>query len=137
MKFGDIGAPLINQNLLGLSSRLNSPRLDLSLIGKTIFSAVPSILRTRITFNFDSRWSELTRKIELWTEIQELNDQGEYAPVEVNVTNNNILTGGVYQLRQGQQRRIKISVKPVQNSGTLPIICDSITNIAIGSIINR
>ncbi|KAK7582634.1 hypothetical protein V9T40_014079 [Parthenolecanium corni] len=83
------------------------------------------------------RWSELTRKIELWIEIQELNDQGEYAPVEVSVTNNNILTGGVYQLRQGQQRRIKISVKPVQNSGTLPIICDSITNIAVGSIINR
>ncbi|VVC92448.1 unnamed protein product, partial [Leptidea sinapis] len=28
------------------------------------------------------RWSELTRKIELWIEIHELNDQGEYAPVE-------------------------------------------------------
>lgn len=83
------------------------------------------------------RWSELTRKIELWVEIQELNDQGEYTPVEVSVTNNNILTGGIYHLRQGQQRRIQISVKPVQNSGTLPIICDSITSIAVGSIINR
>lgn len=29
------------------------------------------------------RWSELTRKIELWVEIQELNEQGEYSPVEV------------------------------------------------------
>jgi len=83
------------------------------------------------------RWSELTRKIELWVEIQELNDQGEYTPVEVSVTANNVLTGGIYHLRQGQQRRIQISVKPVQNSGTLPIICDSITNIAVGSIINR
>lgn len=31
------------------------------------------------------RWSELTRKIELWVEIQELNEQGEYSPVEVTV----------------------------------------------------
>ncbi|XKL66819.1 hypothetical protein PGB90_010239 [Kerria lacca] len=83
------------------------------------------------------RWSEVIRKIELWVEIQELNDQGEYTPVEVNITPNNVLTGGIYNLRQGQQRRIQISVKPVQNSGTLPIICDSITNIAVGSIINR
>jgi len=31
------------------------------------------------------RWSELTRKIELWVEIQELNEQGEYSPVEVTM----------------------------------------------------
>lgn len=45
-----------------------------------------------------------------------------------------MLTGGVYQLRQGQQRRIQVRVKPVQNSGTLPIICQSIMSIAIGSV---
>ncbi|KAJ8964375.1 hypothetical protein NQ317_003092 [Molorchus minor] len=38
------------------------------------------------------RWSELTRKIELWVEIQELNDQGEYAAVEVAMKND-MLTG--------------------------------------------
>lgn len=38
------------------------------------------------------RWSELTRKIELWVEIQELNDQGEYSPVEV-VVKPDMLTG--------------------------------------------
>lgn len=79
------------------------------------------------------RWSELTRKIELWVEIQELNDQGEYAPVEVS-NKGDMLTGGVYQLRQGQQRRIQVRVKPVQNSGTLPIICQSIVKIEVGSV---
>lgn len=83
------------------------------------------------------RWSELTRKIELWVEIQELNEQGEYSSVEVSSSGGHLLTGGIYQLRQGQQRRIQIFVKPVQNSGTLPIICESITNIAIGSITPR
>ncbi|KAL0106196.1 hypothetical protein PUN28_016124 [Cardiocondyla obscurior] len=79
------------------------------------------------------RWSELTRKIELWVEIQELNEQGEYSPVEVTVKQDTC-TGGIYQVRQGQQRRIQVRVKPVQNSGTLPIICQSILNIAVGSV---
>lgn len=79
------------------------------------------------------RWAELSRKIELWVEIHELNDNGEYAPVEVT-NRTEVLTGGVYQVRQGQQRRIQVRVKPVQNSGTLPIICQSIVNIDVGSV---
>lgn len=82
------------------------------------------------------RWSELTRKIELWVEIQELNDQGEYGAVEVAMRND-MLTGGVYQLRQGQQRRIQVRVKPVQNSGTLPIICQQIVKIEVGGVMVR
>ncbi|XP_061401257.1 kinesin-like protein KIF13B [Musca vetustissima] len=79
------------------------------------------------------RWAELSRKIELWVEIHELNDNGEYGPVEVS-NRTEVLTGGIYQLRQGQQRRVHVRVKPVQNSGTLPIICQSIVNISIGSV---
>nr|XP_042901617.1 kinesin-like protein KIF13A isoform X1 [Parasteatoda tepidariorum] len=82
------------------------------------------------------RWSELIRKIELWVEIQELNDMGEYAAVEV-IPRPDIATGGVYQLRQGQQRRVMVRVRPVHNSGTLPIICEAITSVSIGSICSR
>lgn len=82
------------------------------------------------------RWAELSRKIELWIEIHELNDNGEYSPVEVT-NRTEVLTGGVYQLRQGQQRRIQVRVKPVQNSGTLPIICQSIITVAVGSVTVR
>ncbi|EEB18127.1 conserved hypothetical protein [Pediculus humanus corporis] len=82
------------------------------------------------------RWSELTRKIELLVEIQELTEQGEYSSVEV-VPKPELPTGGVYQLRQGQQRRIQVRVRPVQHSGTLPIICQSVVSIAIGSVCNR
>lgn len=45
--------------------------------------------------------------------------------------------GGVYQLRQGQQRRIQVRVRPVQNSGTLPIICQQIVKIEVGGVITR
>lgn len=82
------------------------------------------------------RWSELSRKIELWVEIQELNEQGDYSAVEVS-NKLDIPTGGIYQLRQGQQRRIQVRVKPVQNSGTLPIICQSIIKVEVGSVTHR
>lgn len=69
-------------------------------------------------------------------EIHELNEQGEYTPVEVQ-SREEMLTGGIFQLRQGQQRRIHVRVNPVQNSGTLPIICEAITSIAVGSVCVR
>uniref|UniRef100_A0A0A9YWA2 Kinesin-like protein KIF13A n=1 Tax=Lygus hesperus TaxID=30085 RepID=A0A0A9YWA2_LYGHE len=82
------------------------------------------------------RWSELTRKIELWVEIQELNEAGDYSGVEVT-PRPDVLTGGVYQLRQGQQRRVNVRVAPVHQSGTLPIICEEITSVAVGSVSAR
>ena len=86
--------------------------------------------------SLSDRWNELKRKIELWVEIHELNDNGEYSPVEVT-NRNESETGGVYQLRQGQQRRISVKVVPVQESGTLPVICDSITSLAVGCVCVR
>ncbi|XP_058836738.1 kinesin-like protein KIF13A isoform X1 [Topomyia yanbarensis] len=82
------------------------------------------------------RWAELSRKIELWVEIHELNDNGDWAPVDVQCSKD-MLTGGVYQLRQGFQRRVMVRVKPVQNSGTLPIICQSIINVSVGCVTVR
>ena len=82
------------------------------------------------------RWAELTRKLEFHVEVQELNESGEYASVEVQ-PRSNVGTGGIFQLRQGQQRRIKVFVKPVQNSGMLPIICESVVSIAVGGPVVR
>lgn len=83
-----------------------------------------------------ARWCELKRKIDLWLEIHELNDQGEYTAVEVQ-PRNDVATGGVYQLRQGQQRRIVLQVAPVPNSGTLPLICETVTQVSIGGLCAR
>ena len=51
---------------------------------------------------FFYRWSELTRKLEFHVEVQELNESGEYVPVEVQ-PRTNVGTGGIFQLRQGNQ----------------------------------
>ena len=64
--------------------------------------------------------------------MQELGESGDYVAVEVQ-PRDDVGAGGVFQLRQGQQRRIFVSVKPVANSGTLPIICESVMSIGVGS----
>ncbi|XP_014668068.1 PREDICTED: kinesin-like protein KIF13A [Priapulus caudatus] len=88
------------------------------------------------TRSLSDRWREVKRRLELWVEIHELNEHGEYAPVE-NVVKPEIFTGGVFQLRQGHSRRILVRVKAVPNSGTLPLICDCIKSISIGSVCVR
>ncbi|XP_055871121.1 kinesin-like protein KIF13A isoform X6 [Biomphalaria glabrata] len=82
------------------------------------------------------RWNEVMRKIEFWAEIHELNDQGDYTAVEVT-PKNDVPCAGVMQLRQGHSRRVLVRVRPVANSGTLPLICESITSLAIGCVCVR
>ncbi|XP_019376445.1 PREDICTED: kinesin-like protein KIF13B [Gavialis gangeticus] len=85
------------------------------------------------TRSLRDRWSEVTRKVELWVQILELNEDGEYCPVEV-IPAREVCTGGIFQLRQGQSRRIQIKVKSVQESGTLPLMEESILSVGIGCV---
>ncbi|XP_017282022.1 kinesin-like protein KIF13A isoform X3 [Kryptolebias marmoratus] len=82
------------------------------------------------------RWSEVSRRVELWVSIQELNEQGEYASVELQPVKD-ISTGGVFQLRQGHSRRLQVWVKPVQNSGTLPLLVEAVLSVFIGCVSAR
>lgn len=45
------------------------------------------------------RWSEVMRRLELWVQVLELNEGGEFVPVEVTPSKE-VRTGGVFQLRQ-------------------------------------
>ena len=61
--------------------------------------------------------------------------------------------GGVYQLKQvpypshatvthrtphqGQQRRVRVAVQPTVEGGTLPLVVDAVTSVAIGGITMR
>uniref|UniRef100_A0A8C1KQ01 Kinesin family member 13A n=1 Tax=Cyprinus carpio TaxID=7962 RepID=A0A8C1KQ01_CYPCA len=82
------------------------------------------------------RWSEVSRQIELWVSIQELNEQGEYSSVELHPSRDNS-TGGVFQLRQGHSRRLQVSVLPVQHSGTLPLLVEAMLSVSIGCVSAR
>ena len=49
--------------------------------------------------SFVARWNDITRRLMVWVEILELNDQGQYMPVPVR-EQVDVKTGGVYQLKQ-------------------------------------
>lgn len=51
-------------------------------------------------------WAGVIRRIELWVEIKELNENGEYESVEV--TNGDTATGGIYQLKQVNKARFAL-----------------------------
>uniref|UniRef100_A0A914C1N4 Kinesin motor domain-containing protein n=1 Tax=Acrobeloides nanus TaxID=290746 RepID=A0A914C1N4_9BILA len=92
---------------------------------------IPELDANQAQVSLQERWAEVTKKIELWVDIKELNENGEYCSVEVN-SNPNVLTGGVYQLRQGIQRRIVVRVRSLEDSY---ITVSDITSVAIGSIV--
>uniref|UniRef100_A0A665WH09 Kinesin family member 13Bb n=1 Tax=Echeneis naucrates TaxID=173247 RepID=A0A665WH09_ECHNA len=79
------------------------------------------------------RWSEVTRQLEVWVQLMELNEAGEFTAVEV-LPAKDIRTGGVFQLRQGQSRRMQVEVRPVPDSGTMPLITASILSVSIGDV---
>ena len=65
-----------------------------------------------------------------------MNEFGQYSAVEI-VQKDEVETGGIVQLRHGQQRRIVCKVKMVPNSGNLPLTLHSIVGVSVGSVIGR
>ncbi|XP_028252775.1 kinesin-like protein KIF13B isoform X2 [Parambassis ranga] len=85
------------------------------------------------TRSLRERWSEVTRRLELWVQLMELNEAGVFTAVEV-VPAKDVRTGGIFQLRQGQSRRAQVEVRPVPDSGTMPLITASILSVSIGDV---
>lgn len=109
------------------------------------------------------RWSEVLRRLELWVQVLELNDGGEFVPVEVTPAKE-VRTGGVFRLRQvrlwfergciyvcmwvyvyvnahipyicvqGQSRRIQVEVRSVPDSGTMPLMAECVLSVHVGNI---
>ncbi|XP_037547083.1 kinesin-like protein KIF13B [Nematolebias whitei] len=91
-----------------------------------------SIIQAK-TRTLRDRWSEVTRRLELWIQILEINENGDFVPVEV-VPAKDVHTGGIFQLRQGQSRRIQVDVRSVQDSGTMPLIAEIVLAVSVGCV---
>uniref|UniRef100_A0A8B9LGE6 Kinesin family member 13B n=1 Tax=Astyanax mexicanus TaxID=7994 RepID=A0A8B9LGE6_ASTMX len=104
---------------------LANPRRNLALWDLGVIQAKTCSLR--------ERWSEVMRRLELWVQVLELNEGGEFVPVEV-LPAKDVRTGGVFQLRQGQSRRIQVEVRSVQDSGTMPLMVDCVVSVSVGSV---
>ncbi|XP_072543181.1 kinesin-like protein KIF13B isoform X1 [Salminus brasiliensis] len=105
--------------------KLANPRRNLALWDLGVIQAKTRSLR--------ERWSEVMRRLELWVQVLELNEGGEFVPVEV-VPAKDVRTGGVFQLKQGQSRRIQVEVRSVQDSGTMPLMVDCVASVSVGSV---
>ncbi|CAN9506865.1 unnamed protein product [Ophioblennius macclurei] len=91
-----------------------------------------SIIQAK-TRTLRDRWSEVTRRLEMWIQILEINENGDFVPVEV-VPAKDVATGGIYQLRQGQSRRVQVDVHSVQDSGTMPLIAEILLAVSVGCV---
>jgi len=80
------------------------------------------------------RWAEVTRRLRMDIQIEEPTDSGNYEAVEVEKTPNTS-SCGCFLLRQGYSRRINIRIEPVDGSGTLPLLCHSISSVYAGNIV--
>ncbi|KAL0969333.1 hypothetical protein UPYG_G00225690 [Umbra pygmaea] len=78
-------------------------------------------------------WSEVTRRLEMWVQVLEINENGDFMPVEV-LPARDVRTGGIFQLRQGQSRRLQVEVRSVQDSGTMPLISEVILAMSVGCV---
>ncbi|KAF7690436.1 kinesin-like protein KIF13B [Silurus meridionalis] len=85
------------------------------------------------TRSLREKWSEVMRRLELWVQVLELNEGGEFVPVEVTPAKE-VRTGGVFQLRQGQSRRIRVEVRSVPDSGTMPLMAECVLSVHVGNI---
>ncbi|KTF79190.1 hypothetical protein cypCar_00014512, partial [Cyprinus carpio] len=56
-----------------------------------------------------------------------------FVPVEVQSAKD-VCTGGIFQLKQGQSRRVQVGVRSVQDSGTMPLITESVLSVSIGNV---
>ncbi|CAD5230171.1 unnamed protein product [Bursaphelenchus okinawaensis] len=86
--------------------------------------------------SLEERWAEVTRRIELWIDVKELNDNGEFNSVDV-FDEGEDPTGGIYQLKQGQQRRLSVRLRQSTEKGGLPLVFSDISTVAVGSLVLR
>ncbi len=65
-------------------------------------------------------WNEVSKAIEMHVQILELNAEGNWSPVDVKQEpEGENMTGGVYQLRQGQSRQINVRVNPTRSNSIM------------------
>ncbi|CAF1281060.1 unnamed protein product [Rotaria sordida] len=84
-----------------------------------------------------NRWKEVKRHIQYAVEVHELDASGRWEPVEVDAQQSQIISGGVYRLRQGQSKRLVARLRVLPQSGTMPLVLHAIRSVEIGSISTR
>ncbi len=80
------------------------------------------------------RLRKLVKRLKLWVDIKELNEEGEYVSVAFG-TKPGVTTGGMFRIQQGQSRKIQVTVNALPvSSGKGSLLTDCISSVSISSI---
>ncbi|KAL5969668.1 Kinesin-like protein KIF13A [Taenia solium] len=82
-------------------------------------------------------WLRVQRRVDFWVAIEELMEDGSFKKVPV-IPSSDVKTGGIYQLRQGLNRRIRVLIRPNELSrrerGVLPLFCETVSKVSVGCV---
>ena len=84
--------------------------------------------------NLIESWQQVRKSLKVWVDILELDKMGQWVPVNVKQHKRNH-TGGVYQLKQGTSKRIKIRIEEKSiYRDLLPLYIEDFSAIEIGCV---
>ncbi|KAM3173851.1 hypothetical protein ACTXT7_011744 [Hymenolepis weldensis] len=90
-----------------------------------------------VALRLAEEWLKVQRQIDFWVAIEELSEDGNFKKVSV-VPASDVKTGGIYQLRQGLNRRIRVLIRPNELSqkerGVLSLICSRVSEVSVGCV---
>eukprot|EP00039_Didymoeca_costata_P010377 m.139667 g.139667 ORF g.139667 m.139667 type:complete len:1667 (+) comp14805_c0_seq1:372-5372(+) len=109
----------------------SSPALSRKAAAMLGIEVSPEAERQAIHQKFSHRWLDHRHLLNLWIEVQELNDEeGVYVNVHTS-ENKNIKVGPIQEIRQGFSRRLNIRIKPDQEN---PLKITKITGVRFGEV---
>jgi len=108
--------------------------LSIQVLGQKTEPMLPQVVTSEQEVkvrSLEESWHLVSRRLRVNMEVQEINEEGDYSSVEV--IREEIGTAGHFQLRQGQQKRIKVDLASLEGSGGLPLELESIVDVSVGA----
>ncbi|KAM7538128.1 hypothetical protein Aperf_G00000078047 [Anoplocephala perfoliata] len=91
----------------------------------------------QVALRLTEEWLRVQRRVDFWVAIEELMEDGNFKKVPV-IPTSDIKTGGIYQLRQGLNRRIRVLIRPNElnrkERGFLPFVCSKVSEVSVGCV---
>ncbi|CDS39782.1 kinesin [Echinococcus multilocularis] len=101
--------------------------------GASPTNGLPNEVATRLAED----WLRVQRRVDFWVSIEELMEDGNFKKVPV-IPSSDVKTGGIYQLRQGLNRRIRVLIRPndlsQRDRGVLPLFCETVSKVSVGCV---
>lgn len=112
-----------------------------NFVGAQTMNKIPNspsnVFSNEVASRLAEEWLKVQRRIDFWVAIEELSEDGNFKKVAV-VPTSDVKTGGIYQLCQGLNRRIRVLIRPNElnqkERGVLSLICSGVSEVSVGCV---